>query len=547
MQNKKFHFCLASLIGILLAGTLAVGSSLTVYAAQTYEERIEMQRSRTIESNEIEGWPDGPVVTADSAILMEAGTGTILYAKNIHAKQYPASCTKILTCLIAAERCKMDEIVTMSHKAVYDTPLDSSYISLDVGNQITMEQALSAVLISSANNVAFAVAEHIVDSNWEDFAEVMNERARELGCVDSNFVNPNGLPDENHYTSAYDLAMIGRAFFDNELLSKISRTSRLHLPPTDTQPKDIIENSKNRLLPGQSMAYEYLVGSKTGYTNAARSCLVSCAEKDGLKLICVVLKDESPTNFADTLALFEYGFSNFKSINISETETQYHISTADTFYSNNDILGNSKPLLELNASDYVVMPITASFSDAVSSISYDVEKENQVALITYTYHDVPVGSASIDFISANSEEYLFAGVPGNDAENSSGSASSQGGQSDIASDMAGNNPSSADDDTENDNSSTKEQQVVLINIKEAFLWTAIVLAVMALLWIVITLLRRRIASNSRRRHGRYSQRFGPAFMTLSEDLQRKRRAAAKRANARRRNNRRLNQFKDHDF
>ena len=150
----KYHKYAALLLSCSLLWTVPALPA----RAQSLEERIEYQQSLPIESNEIPGWPSGPVVTAESAILMEAGTGVILYAKNIHQAQYPASCTKLLTCLIAAERCSLDETVTMSHAAVYDTPLDSSYIALDEGNQITMEQALNAILISSANNVAFAVA-----------------------------------------------------------------------------------------------------------------------------------------------------------------------------------------------------------------------------------------------------------------------------------------------------------------------------------------------------------------------------------------------------
>ncbi len=544
------------LSGILLAAYLSVSCPLNVQAAQTWEERVAAQKGRPIESNEVDGWPAGPVVTADSAILMEAGTGTILYAKNIHQAQYPASCTKLLTCLIAAEQCKMDEIVTMSYKAIFDTPLDSSYISLDVGNQITMEQALNAVLICSANNVAFAVAEHIVDSDWEDFSEVMNERAAQLGCVDSHFVNPNGLPDENHYTSAYDLAMIGRAFFDNELLSRISRTTRLHLPPTDTQPKDIIENTKNKLLPNQSMAYEYLVGSKTGYTNAARSCLVSCAQKDGLKLICVVLKDEAPLQYEDTLALFEYGFSNFTHVNISETETKYNINTTDIFHSENDILGSSRPLLRLNPDDYLVLPKTIAFEDTVSRISYDTTEENQVALITYTYHDVPVGTASVDFVSENSESYVFedaenggaASPAGTEAfaqeasspETAAGSETLMSGETIMSGDPIMNSESA---DKEPDGS--PEHPVVLINIKEAILWTAIVLAVMALIYVAVKLIRFRNASHPRRPRHYFIADDNP-YLFVSDDLRRKRREAARRAKGHRRA-KRPNRFRDYDF
>lgn len=133
----------------------------------------------------------------------------------------------------------------------FDTPRDSNHIAMDVGYELTMEQCLNAILIASANECAFAVAEHITGTTWEDFAAIMNERAAELGCVDSHFVNPNGLPDENHYTSAYDLSRIGRAFFANELLCKISSSKRLDIPATDNQPKHVIENAKTSFCPAK--------------------------------------------------------------------------------------------------------------------------------------------------------------------------------------------------------------------------------------------------------------------------------------------------------
>jgi D-alanyl-D-alanine carboxypeptidase len=363
----------------------------------------------TIESNTIANWPTGPVVSGEAAILMEAETGAILYAKNIHQKEYPASTTKLMTCLLATENASMDEVVTMSKTAIYDTPYDSSHIAMDVGEAITMEQALHAVLIRSANEVSFAVGEHI-SGTWQDFALLMNERAAQLGCLDTHFINPNGLPDENHYTTSYDMALIARAFFANELLCKISSTSILHIPPSPTQPDDIRESSSNQLLPGKKYAYEYLVGSKTGYTDTARNCLVSCAEKDGLKLICVVMRDESPLQFEDTVSLFDYGFSNFEMVNVSQNETKYQIDTAGFFYSNTSIFGDSRSILSLNQNDRIVLPKTIRFDDVTSSLSYDTPDENQVAVITYTYNGVYLGEASVD-LAGSSGAYQFASAP----------------------------------------------------------------------------------------------------------------------------------------
>ena len=288
---------------------LFASDGLTVSATTIKEENIAYNQSLAVQSNAVANWPTGPVISAESAILMDADTGAILYAKNIHQKEYPASTTKILTTLIASERCSMDEIVDFSYDAVHDIDPGSNHIAIEPGEQLTMEECLNAILIRSANEVSFAVAEHISGTTWQDFGDIMNERAKELGCVDSHFVNPNGLPNEDHYTSAYDLAMIGRAFFANEVLCKMTMTHMLHILPSERQPDDIMEVNKMELIPGGKYAYPYLVGCKTGYTDVARSTLVSCAERDGQRLIAVTLQDGN--DWADHSALFDYGFSAY--------------------------------------------------------------------------------------------------------------------------------------------------------------------------------------------------------------------------------------------
>lgn len=406
-KNKIFlyKFIQKTIIGIS-AVCLFLSQGSAVCAENEIDARVEAQRAMEVQSNMVENWPTGPIVSAESAILIEAGTGAVLYAKNVHQQQYPASTTKILTTLIAAEQCGLDEEVTFSHEAVFSIPRDSNHIAIDEGQALSMEDCLNAILIRSANEVSNAVAEHI-GGTIGDFADMMNTRAKELGCVDSNFVNPNGLPDENHYTSAYDLAQIGRAFFDNEMLCRISTTTMMHILPSEKQPSEKKEVSSNQMLKGGKYAYESLVGAKTGYTNAARSCLVSCAEKNGLKLICVVMRDESPLQYEDTISLFEYGFSNFNKVNISQTETKYNIDDAGLFYRENDIFGSSKPILSLNKEDYIVLPKTAGFEDTVSTISYQTQNENQAAIITYTYHDIFIGSAALDFAVDQEDSYSF--------------------------------------------------------------------------------------------------------------------------------------------
>lgn len=482
--------------------------------AETREDRLVQNQAIPIDTNQIEDWPQGPVVSAEAAILMEAHTGTILYAKNIHKQEYPASCTKILTCLLAAELCSMDEMVVMSKEAIYDTPRNSNHIALDVGEEITMEQALNAILIRSANEVSFAVGEHISGS-WQAFADLMNERAVQLGCLNSHFVNPNGLPDENHYTTAYDLATIARSFFANELLSKISRTTKLSIPATDKQPDNIIEYTKNKLLPGQSKAYTYLVGSKTGYTDAARNCLVSCAEKDGMKLICVVLKDENPVYYDDTIQLFDYGFANFREITVAQAESKYDIGTS-AFYSGKDIFGTSKPLLSLNQEDFIVLPINAHFEDTQSSISYNTQSSRQAAVISYTYHGQAVGTASVDF-TASENHYNF--------ENSN------------ADDLSGNEVSSGKEvsrnqteiDGQEDSSTTDKGNGLVTILKRIGIALCIVMIPVLLL-----LLRNLYYDAPNRRRRKKRRAIGSSVASPELSLRKRRKEALRRARSRRR-------------
>ncbi len=393
-------------ISLLLATALCVSAALPVFAAPlTAEEeaRLEAHRQLPAQTNEISGWPAGPIIGAESAILMEAETGAILYAKNIHQKQYPASTTKILTTLLVSELCENDEVVTFSRDAVFDTPRDSNHIAMDVGQTLTIEQCLNAILIRSANEVSFAVAEHITDTtDWSVFAQLMNKRATELGCLNSNFVNPNGLPDENHYTTAYDLAMIGKAFFANEMLCQITLSRRLEIPKSDTIKEAKLEMNAMQIIPGKKYAYEYLVGCKTGFTEDARYSLVSCAEKNGVKLICAVMNDENPYQYEDTISLFNYGFSNFEKLNMSEQETKFDLSGGEMFHYGIDIFANSKPLLSLDEEDSIMLPLTLQLEDLNTTVSYTDESDT-AAVISYHYGDMTLGDIRVHFTPIKSD------------------------------------------------------------------------------------------------------------------------------------------------
>lgn len=386
--------CLSTLCGILLFSNITVSA----FAARNYKAEAEERKKLPVETNQIIHWPAGPEIGAESAILMEVNTGTILYAKNIHAQLYPASITKILTALIAAEECDMNEMVTFSSDAIHSINWrEDANMGINVGDSITMEQCLYGLLVGSANEVAYAMAEHISgEGNVDAFSDLMNEKAKELGCTDSNFITPNGIHDENHYTSAHDMALIAQAFFSNEMLCKMSSTTSYHIPQTSTQPReDMIVWAKSKLLPGKEYEYEYLVGTKTGYTDDARQTLVSCAHKNGLKLACVILKEETPNQFTDTIELFNYGFENFYAAYVAENDTNYSIDTSNFFSTDTDFFGSSKPILEIDPDAYIVIPDNVDFSEVTSALTYENLNTNEIARINYKFHDIAVGSASL--------------------------------------------------------------------------------------------------------------------------------------------------------
>lgn len=386
-------------------------SMVTAQAAslEELEAEAEARKALPIQSNEIDNWPTGPVTSAESAILMNVDTGSVLYAKNIHEKCYPASTTKILTCLIAMERGNLDDMVTFSKDAVFSVPTDGSNMGMDVGESITLEQCLYGILVGSANEVANAVGEHIVGS-ITDFVALMNERAAELGCTDSHFMNTNGLHDENHYTSAHDLALIAAAFFRNDMLCKIGNTDRYEFKATATQPDDFILKNKHKMITGE-VPYDGVLGGKTGYTDDARQTLVTCAERNGMRLVCVVLKEDSPAQFTDTIELFDYGFNNFQIMNIAENEKKYKIEPSGFLKTGNDIFGSSKPILSIDTESQVIVPNTISFDDLESTIDYSISEGNRIAQIRYSYHDAYVGNAYLELAANDASSYKFDTKP----------------------------------------------------------------------------------------------------------------------------------------
>lgn len=367
-------------------------------------------RATTIDNQASGVWPTGPNVYAEGAILMEASTGLILYEKNITSSYYPASITKVLTALVALENSTMGEIVTFSRDAVFKVDLDSSRIGIDVGEQLTMQQSIYAILLESANEVSYAVAEH-VGGTIENFSKMMNDKAKSLGANDSNFVNPHGLPEENHYTTPYDMAIITREAMKNDSFRKIFSTRTYQIPPTNIQDETRYLRNHHRFILKQGYFYDDCIGGKTGYTNAARFTLVSVAKKGDLELIAVVMKDDSQEHqYTDTQKLFDYGFDNFSIYPINELDTS---STEESplFTKFNPLLSELASPIATDENGYLVLPNGASFTDADKDISFEDssqldETNNIIGTISYSYMGKYVGGADIIYNKADTTTLL---------------------------------------------------------------------------------------------------------------------------------------------
>ena len=233
-----------------------------------YYAQAEERKNKEIQSNKTQGWPEGPAIGAEAAILMEAETGTILYAKNIHEHLYPASITKIMTGLLAYENLSMDDMVEFSETAVFSIEYGSASIGIDPGEALTVEQSLYALFVASANEVAAGLAEKMGGS-LDKFPDMMNRRAKQLGCNDTHFTNSNGLFNEEHYTSAYDMALISREFFSHEELAKIANSPTYFMESSDRQPEEFTLFNKHKLINGE-IEYEGILGGKTGFVEMSR-------------------------------------------------------------------------------------------------------------------------------------------------------------------------------------------------------------------------------------------------------------------------------------
>lgn len=291
-------------------------------------------------------------VSAQSCILVEALTGHILYEKDADAVMPMASTTKLFTALMIRECCQLDEIVTISDSAA---KVEGSSSNLQAGEKISVEQLLYALLLSSGNDAAEALAEHAFDGNRDAFIDYMNRRAREMGLVSTAFTNPSGLPDESHYTTARELAQIGRFAHRDSVISRIVASKSVTFTTVDGVTHSY--SNHNSLL----RMYDYATGMKTGFTKAAGRCLVSSAVRGGIALICVTLR--APNDWEDHEQLLDFGFSQLtltKQADAGEISCEIPVAGGA---SSSVMATNSMPIFLPNTQDglhYEIIPQTSA-------------------------------------------------------------------------------------------------------------------------------------------------------------------------------------------
>lgn len=275
--------------------------------------------------------PTGPpAIDAETAFLMDQKSGQILYAKNADKRMYPASTTKILTALLAVELGDLDEIITVGNEVLH-IPIDSSKAGLSVSDTISLRELIYGLMLPSGNDAAYTIAVHLGRRHLGDpqlsvskavaiFSEMMNQRAQELGAMDTNFTVPDGYHDAEHYTTAHDLALVARAALEHPLLRDVAATRR-YVPETWVGPHARAWPNGNPLVnPNNQYHYQLATGLKSGYTGEAGFCMVGSATKEDMELIVVVMNSSREGRWLDPTALLEYGFEDFAWQQLVETD-----------------------------------------------------------------------------------------------------------------------------------------------------------------------------------------------------------------------------------
>lgn len=386
MREYRNRICAAVLAAITVIGTAFVPIN-SVHAeepltAEQVQEQLAAQKQAAYdavpETNLLEKWPQGPQVYANSAIVMEMNSGAILYGKKMDDKHYPASITKLLTALVALENSSLNDEVYFSEDSVSFLEYGDASIGMTPGEILSMNDALYGMLLASANEVSYAIAESVgkkMGGGFDTFIQKMNEKCTELGCTGSHWTNANGLHDENHYTTAHDMALIGAAVYQFEEFRKVTQTLNYTIGPTNlvNESRTFQQNHK-MLWKGARYSYDYCTGGKTGYTDQAKTTLVTMADNGDMQLVAVVLEDQGDV-YVDTRGMFDYVYGNFSKVSLNGKKPEGVSSFKEQ-------------------DPYVVLP--AGIDLSVLDHKIDItDKRSASGKLTYLYKGQNVGSVEV--------------------------------------------------------------------------------------------------------------------------------------------------------
>lgn len=365
----------------VLAVSMTVLLAADVHAddTMTYEEALQAAYDIVPDTNNIRGWPQGPHVYGNSAVVVDMDSGAVLYGKKADERHYPASITKLMTALVALENSEPDDEVLFSQDSVSFLEYGDASIGMTPGEILSMNDAMYGMLLASANEVSYAIAESVgklMGGDYNTFLQAMNDRAEELGCTDSHWMNANGLHNDQHYTTAHDMARIASAVYQFEEFRTVTQTLNYTIGPTNLVGESRTFQQNHKMLwPGNPNYYEYCTGGKTGYTDQSRTTLVTMADNGNMRLVAVLLQDDGDV-YADTRAMFDYVYSNFSKVQLKGQQKAEGISSYE------------------DDAAYVVLPAGIDFSSLDSEITITDKKEG-TGKITYFYEGQDVGSADV--------------------------------------------------------------------------------------------------------------------------------------------------------
>ena len=347
----------------------------------------------------------GEELESKAAFVMDADSSYVLYEKNADEKLYPASLTKVMTAIIVLERANgnYDDMVNFSYLSVTkDIDRTSVTIGASAGDQLSVKDCLYSLLLPSANDAANALAEYVAGS-INDFALLMNEKAENLGCTNTHFVNPSGLHDDNQYTTASDMAKILQCAMSYPMFLQISSSvSYRHAPirryKNPENSNNQVLNTNSIMVPGSGYYYNGVTSGKTGHTKLAGYNLVASARKNKMNLICVLLGGSSEkVRYNEAKSLFDFYFSNYKSLNIGDADPRFSDSLDSISIDDVNLIDT----LSITCSDnsHITLPNDAEFSHLKSDVSYTIEDQyDKYAIGTVYYYlgDKLVGKCSLD-------------------------------------------------------------------------------------------------------------------------------------------------------